>query len=204
MELQNIIAEKEGDFVSFGKILRTGCLLTNLSNKKTLSSRDIQSAVQIHFTEQKRRNAIKEATKKVTIFTVNDSKFTNEEKKVHGKVKGLMRKFSVDKITAGAVIYAMAIYQKIEEYEMEEFEYENEIDIQDFLKTNCYVLENNRKRKFTEKHFDLSKEILCPEVDMTLVWSIDKSQENVEKFIDDYLSDVKLDKSFINQILIYN
>lgn len=204
MELLDNIAEKEGEFVSFGQILKTACLLVKQQNKKTLTAREIQFAVRIHFTEEKLKSAITSGTKNITVFTCQEDDGREDEdfKKTHKSIKRMIQKFEVTKVSKGVIPYSMGIFKDISSYEMEEYEYEKEIDIRNFLRCATLIVEIQRMRMIKEKHFDEVKEILCPNEEMNLVWSIDKTKESVEKFIDEYLT-CKITKDFMKKI-IYN
>ena len=76
MELQDELINLNGDFTSLNKIIETSSILLQYNKKKTLSTKSIQYAVKIHFSDLKRRKSIVNGTKNVTKYIASD--YTNK------------------------------------------------------------------------------------------------------------------------------
>ena len=201
MELIEDILNKEGEFVSLGQIIKTGCLLTKQCNKKTLDSRMIQFSIRMHFTEDKRINSIKSGTNKVTKWAYFQKEMEDENfKNSFMNVKKLVPRFDITKVSKSAIFYLLGIFKNINAYQMEEYEYDNNIDIKKFLKCSTLVAEAQRVRTIKEKHFEDVKEILCPHEEMNLVWSIDKTEKEVNNFIEENF-DGFITKNFLKKLI---
>ena len=121
MSLKPEIAEKDGDAVSPSTILRTACLLLTQNDKKTLSAREVQFAVNIHFTGDKKKFAIREGTRKIARYTVLDDTDDLPEEFASfppalKQIKRLVGEFTVRRVGKGAAIYLLGIFDNLQNY----------------------------------------------------------------------------------------
>lgn len=196
MSLKTEIADQEGNFVSLGRILRTACVLMKCDSKKKLSSKSIQFAIRFHFTEEKLNNAIKMGVKRL-VQNIEDKNPNN--KKI---VRDICFRFGVDKIEPGPVHYLNGIYDDIDKYELEEsFEYVNDLDIEYFLKCNSFVMEFLKNKNFNEKHLEITRQILFPEDDFRLNWTIEKDEKSLKNYLKFNFNQSKINNLFISSLL---
>lgn len=200
MALRQEIAEKDGDAVSLSTILRTACLLLTQNDKKTLSAREVQFAVSIHFGGDKKKFAIREATKKLTRFTSYSDENMPEEfasfPPALKHIKRLIGDFSVRKIGKGSIAYLMGIFDNLQNYQMEDITYYPTVDIKFFLKCVDNIASNEKKLTVKSAHFMNAKQILNPE-GVSIEWSIDRTPDNVKE----ELPGRKVDNSFFSLII---
>ena len=140
MALRQEIAEKDGSAVSLSTILRTACLLLTQNDKKTLSAREVQIAVSIHFSGDKKKFAVREATKKLTKYSSYSDENMPEEfarlPQALKQIKRLAMDFSIRRIGKGSVAYLFGIFDNLENYQMEDITYYPTVDITPTEKKN--------------------------------------------------------------------
>jgi len=203
MSLKQIIAEKSGTSVPLAYIIRTATILLNGTNKKVLIPYTIRNAFCIHFRGDKCKQVQKEGTKMVTEYIAYDTPPTelSNMNAVHNHIKNILLQFNIHKCSKNTIAYLMAIYDDIQNYEMQDVIFEEQIDIKDFLRCCIYVLQNHKKLKMKEEHYHLAKEILSPNTELNLDWTIPRNEQSIKEYFEDY--HLNIDQSFI-QHLIYN
>lgn len=205
MSLQETIIVEEGEEVpSFGKVLRTACFITLSDGRKIMNSRDFQTAIRLNFSNNLGRNAVYKGVSSVMYYTSTDAdKLPDNFKEFNDKVKSIIPKFGVEKVNKNAIFYMVGIYLTVKDYELETFEYNNTFDIKDIIRLTNIIVEHYRKNIIKETHLDFLKKLMCPNQELNIVWSIDKTVENMEIVLKEYNYHSEFHKSFI-QKLIYN
>ena len=194
MELYPDIACQTGNAVSMGRIIRSACILNKSCKKKKLTSSNIQYAIYIHFSGEKRKVSITTATKKLFTFIADqESNQPSNYQEINKKIKEACQKHGVNKISQYAIIYLNAIFKDIDNWDVDElFVYEEETSIENFLNTCFYVMENDKKKTLSQEHFQTAKEISMPQ-ETKITWTFDKNVKVIKENYPGKLSRSALD-----------
>lgn len=197
MSLKQNIADKEGNSALLSTVLRTACLLLSQKNKKSLTLDVVNIAIKIHFTENKKKQALKEGNKNLDIFRGGQEVFQNLEQ-INTQIKKFTLEFlNLNKIMSESLVFLMGIYDNIQNYQIEEITYDSEIDIKHFLRCVDLICCYEVKLSINNSHYFKAKQILNPN-NISIVWTFERTPENIKN----QLKNRKIDNSFLN-LLIY-
>jgi len=193
MSLRPIIAEKEGDYCSLGTLIRTSCLLAKYNKRKTVSQGDIEVALKIHMTGDKLNHAIN--------FGGQHKYFHKTSGERDAMLKKLFTRFSIKNIESLYVdSYLTSIYDNIFDEnnicELEPLSFNANVDVKTFFNCINRILFSTGKFKVMAKHYDLAKEVLCPDETLNLEWTIEKNVENIQEYFEN-----KATKPFLAKII---
>lgn len=197
MSLNENILSKEGEYVSLGKLLRAACILLEYDKKKILGMKDIVASMMILFTGEKLLHAINYGTKSI----IKNVQEPDVNQNCKDKIKSIIVKYGIRSIHDNIVYGLIGIYDNIESYDEEEFEFSNEYSVEVIVK-GCTLITNFLNNKLIkDKHFHIVHRILSPNIPIKISWTIPKFKENIFEESKKYTSYINITNGFVRTLI---
>lgn len=197
------IVELEGNADLLSKVLYFASRIGGMYKKKELSVLDVQKAICMLFTDEKRFRAVTNGTNTILEYHYipkGDPRYIQCDICLN-VIKRIVEKYDIKKVDRSAVYYLIAVYQNIDSYVEEEFTLPTTYDITVILYYLDVIASYKDTYSILHRHLDFLMEILSPNAPININWNIDRTKEELETELYKVSSCRKLSAKVIQRLL---